>query len=183
MPPQDPEEIEIGDVENYHSDKLHQFSHQTLVMEILRKCAENGSHEFRPGWFNEKRDRSGNMVKVYIEDTQQKFSETVATAVAIMACDFDEDARKTIPKLQKELKDIKTKLLKDQWTWWLSQNKLHQSRLETNGMGVIQGSFNFNLGWSKNYVSEKVRIFREIFQELNLLTERIHFYEEEEFTA
>ncbi len=176
-------EIEIGDVEGYHSDKLHQFNHQALVMEILRKCGENGSHEMRQGWFNEKKDKSGNIIKVYIEDTQEKFSETVATASSIMACDFDKEAIENIKKLNKELEDIKKKLLKDQWEWWSKKYKIDKNKLESSGKGVVDGCFNFNLVWYKTFVREKVRIHRLIFTELNLLTKRIDFYSEEDFVA
>ena len=183
MPPSDQQEIEVGDVEGYRSDKLHQFNHQALVMEILRRCAENGSHEMRPGWFNEKRDRTGNVIKVYIEDTQQKFSETVATAVAIMACDFDEESSKNIDILEKELKAITKSLLESQWNWWVKKPPIHKSKLEEQGKGIAKEMFNFNLGWYKTLVQEKVRIYRAIFRELNLLTKRIDFYTEEDFVA
>jgi hypothetical protein len=100
-----------------------------------------------------------------------------------MSCDFDKDATERISVLQDELIDLKYILLKAQWDWWSKKPVMHKFKLEAKGMGVIQDSFNFNLGWSKNYVSEKVRIYREIFQELNLLTERIDFYAEEDFVA
>lgn len=177
------QDIEIGDVESYRSDKLHLFNHQALVMESLRRCAESGSHEMKNGWFNEKKDRFGNVVKVYVEDTQEKFSETVAITASVMSCDFDDDAEKKIKALEEKLIAKRKELLAGQWKWWSTLNSLQRGKFEEKGMGVIQGMFNFNLVFYKTLVQIKVEIHRAIFKELNLLTKRIDFYQQEDFTG
>ena len=72
--------IVIQDTDNYQSGKDQRFSHQELVMSVLRKCLESGTREMMSGWFNEKVDKSGNIVRTYIDDTRKKFIESVKTS-------------------------------------------------------------------------------------------------------
>jgi hypothetical protein len=177
----DQNEIEIGDVEGYSSDKLHQFNHQSLVMEMMRKVIEKGSHEMRDGWWNEKRDKFGNVSRVYVEDTQETFSESVQTLTSLMRCDFDEGAEKNIKELEEKLTKARKDLLKGQDDWWSKLNPLQRNRFSDKNMSVIPGKFNFNLIWYKTFIKERIKIYRSIFTELNLLTKRLDFYKQEEY--
>jgi hypothetical protein len=149
-------------------------------MESLRKINESGSHELRPGWFNEKVDRQGNTVRSYVEDTRSKFIECIKTAIMNMECDYDKEATKYIESCLNRLEIESKKLLEAQWKWFseLPPN----SKAEAQGL-VIQGVFNKDLGWYSKYMELEIECYRAIATELHSLTKRLDFYQSEDFQA
>ena len=172
--------IEIADVENYRGDKLQVFNHQILVMEVLRRVNEAGSHELRPGWINEKMSPNGNVTKSYVEDTRKKFIECIQTAMMTMACDYDNEARNYIKRCLKELKEEKERLLKAQWKWYI--HLAPKYKIEYTG-SISQVAFNRDLGWCLKYIEVEVECYRAIGEELNSLTKRLDFYQTADFEA
>jgi len=173
----DNDNFEILDVEDYHSDKLQVFNHQVLVMEILRKVSEAGSHELRAGWFNERVDNQGNVIRMYIEDTRKKFIETVKTAMTIMSCDFDTEATDTITAALDRLKGINKQLKQEQWNWFQAL----PPRMKQSYEGKISTIFfNVDLGWYLKSMEEEVECYREVLEELHNLTKRLDFYKSAE---
>jgi len=169
--------MEIMDVENYRGDKFNVFNHQVLVMEVLRRLNESGAHEFRPGWFNEKIDRNGNTIRVYIEDTRKKYIECVKTALDVMYCDFDKIAKKNINIYLKNLEIKKERLLESQWNWY---QKLNPEEKEYWSGKIIKGFFNIEIGWYLKFTELEVECYRKIARELHMLTKRLDWYHEEE---
>jgi len=179
-PTYDDSDLEVMDVENYRSDKFQVFNHQVLVMEALRAARESGGHELRTGWYNEKIDKGGNVTLTYIEDTRKRFIECVKTAKNIMACDFDEEAQSKILVIEKNLKVLRIKLLKEQWDWFVMLPP--KVRMQWEGK-INRAFFNFELGWYLKYIEEETECYRQIFQELHALTKRLDYYQAEEFVA
>jgi len=173
-------DFEVSDVENYRGDKFQVFNHQILVMEVLRRVNESGSHELRPGWFNEKVDRQGNTIRSYVEDTRSRFIECVKTAMMVMDCDYDGESTEFIEECKEELSGEKCKLLKAQWDWFKSLPP--RSKSDSQGM-IIEGVFNKDLGWFTKYMELEVECYRAIALELNSLTKRLDFYQTEDFEA
>jgi len=176
----DDSDLEIADIENYRGDKLSVFNHQMLVMEVLRRINESGSHELRSGWFNEKMDSSGSIVKTYVEDTQKKFIEGVKTAKSVMSCDFDKEAEEEIERLLNCLEEAKKNLLDAQWKWF---NNLTPNSKEKYRTEIMEGAFNKNLPWFSQYIEYETECYRFIAEELHQLTKRLDFYQIEEFEA
>ena len=173
-------DFEVSDVENYRSDKLQVFNHQVLVMEVLRKLNDAGSHELRPGYVNTKTDREGNTTRNYIEDTRLKFIECIRTAMMVMACDYDKEAIEYIPEWLKALEVEKKKLQQAQWDWY---NKLPPNPKAELSELIVEGTFNKEFGWYVKYMELEVECYRAIATELNYLTKRLDFYESEDFEA
>jgi len=174
------DDIEIYDSENYRGDKEHIFSHQELVMEVLRKVNESGSHELRSGWFNETTDASGSIKRVYIEDSRKKFIECVKTALMTMRCDFDKEAHKTVDKYTQLLEDEHNRLLNDQWNWF---NNLAPRTKQSYIGKIIPGFFSVEMGWYLKYIEIEVDCYRAIAEELNFLSKRLDFYRTADFVA
>ena len=181
--PQAPEDLEIGDVEEFRSDKFQQFSHQALIMMTMNKCIESGCHELREGWWNEKMDRSGNIVRSYIEDTRAKFIESVKTLLTLMSCDLDEEGEKLIKKLLGELQGEKNKLLAGQWEWYNHLSPLFKQNITQKYGELFPIAFHTSFGWWQKYVELELETYRKIFSELNKLTARLDFYQAEEFVG
>jgi len=177
------QDIEIGDVETYQPSKDNVFSHQSLVMSSMKKALDNGSREMRPGYFQFKQDKSGNLIRTWVEDTRKSFVESVETILMVMACDIDEEAEKELNELYKEMKERKTYYLDLEESEW---NQLHiviKTNLTSAGKGTIKGSFNIEKRFYQMYLEEQVEIYRQIFMCLTKLTKRLDFYVSEEFEA
>ncbi len=173
------EDFEIGDVEDYRHEQDHKFNHQLLVMECIRRCNEAGSHELRSGWIDEKVDSYGNVKRVYVEDTRKKFISSIKQLKANMICDFDEDAKNNIEKIEKEIEEQRDKLLASQWEWWKDLTLLYKQQANSKGQDVIVDAFNQNLPWFQKWVEIEVEGNRAIFEELIEQTKRKDFYEAE----
>lgn len=173
-------QFEVSDMENYRSDDQQVFNHQALVNEVLRRCNEAGSHEFRAGWFNEKADKSGNIIRTYIEDTREKFISCVKTAINNMSCDFDKTAKENIKELLKAIKEKKKELKKQQWEWY---NKLSEINKKLYVNKIHKEFLNIEFAWYLVYKEFEVECHREILQELCDLTKRLDFYQAQDFEA
>lgn len=180
---EDNDSIEIIDTENYRESKDQQFSHQSLVMKAMNRCIETGTKEMRPGYYNEKRDKSGNSVLVYNPDTRKEFIESVKTAMMIMSCDIDEDYIKAVKEIQSNLKKEYESLCNMEKDNWLNANVNTKRDRWSKGIVLIIGSLNKNLPYYQQYIEFEVDCYRDIFAELTKLTSRKNFYQEEYLEA
>ena len=116
-------------------------------------------------------------------DTRRQFIESVTTAKNFLKCDFDAGAEEKINVLLKKIKENKEKWLEKEWNWWSSLSWEFQQRLILDGKSVIKGMHNQKHFFKDSSIAEQLEIWREILEELNLLTERLKFYERETYTA
>lgn len=165
-------DIQFIDTENFHEENTV-FNHQTLVMTRLNCALEAGSHELRSGWFNESTDKLGNVKRVYIEDTRMKFIESVKSCQNVMECDYDEEARKIIEEYEEELLELKENLLEDQWKWYTSLRPNNRQGIRLN-----KDTFHFDMVWYAKYLEYRIEWARAVLTELNKLTKRLRFYQE-----
>lgn len=184
------EDIEVIDVDDYQSGKNQEFSHQSLVMTAMRKVLEYGCQELVAGYYNTEEDNRGKVKIVYKQDTRKAFIESVRTLRMIMICDFDDEAKKKLIPSKKDeknpeenvmdkLQDRKNFWLGEQKKWWDQFTEGQKKVLIQKGMQVMEGYFNLNLQYFQQYFLEELEIYREMFEELNLLTKRLKFYEGE----
>lgn len=176
------EEMEFGDVESFQN-KEQQFSHQNLIMKCLNKCADNGAVEMVEGRIETKMDKNGNIMTKYITDTRRQFIESITTAKNFIKCDFDAEASKKVNDLILKVKENKKHWLDIEFNWWEELDYNLKQRLTIEGKNVIQGMHNQKLYFKDNAITEELEIWREILEELNELTKRLNFYEQDTFTA
>ena len=176
------EGIEFDDVENFSTEDK-QFSHQLLIMKCLNKCVDYGTVEMVEGRVETKVDKQGNYTTKYLPDTRRQFIEAVITTKNFMRCDFDEEATKNILNLIEKVQEVKEKWLKMELKWWNNLDYEAQQRMVKDGKGVIEGMHNQKHFFKDSSIAEQLEIWREILEELNLLTERLKFYERETYTA
>jgi len=175
------ERIQIADVEDFRGEKDVAFSHQQLVMRAMNKCLEAGCKEMRAGYFNEKQDTRGNIIRVYVEDTRKSFIECVETLEMIMECDLDEEAQKKILKIKNKLDETYKNLCKlEEKDWNECSFKIKKYRW-MNGIYYRKGYLNVKLPYYQDYIEEQVVASREIVKELSKLTQRLNYYQEEDF--
>ena len=182
----EPLDFEIGDIENFSSNKDEQFSHSTLVMTAMKKALDAGVREMRPGWFNVKNDRNGHTIKTYIDDTRKGFVEAVKTCCMIMAKDMDDDPDKeTNEYIDECLEDIEKKrieLAKIEEDSWNRQSKGVKTLMNAKGIYNVPGHIT-HPELKEQLVWFEIEMYRSIFAELSRLTKRLDYYKAQMFEA
>ncbi len=180
-------DFEIGDIENFSSNKDEQFSHSTLVMTAMKKALESGVREMHPGWFNTKTDRQGHTIKTYVDDTRKGFIESVKTCCMIMAGDLDNDTTKNeandyIDDCLKDIEDKRIELAKLEEDSWEKQPKGIKIMMNSKGIFNIPGHIT-HPELKEQLVWFEIEMYRSIFAELSRLTKRLDYYKAQMFEA
>ena len=175
------DEIIPIDNENFRWNKNIEFSHQSLVMRSMNKCIEAGCKEMRSGYWNEKSDKFGNVLKVYVPDTRKEFIENVKNTEIMMACDMDKEAtdniKATLDKMEKKFNTLCT-LEEAEWTALGKSGSLARNN---RGIFFMKGTLNTKLPYFQEYLEFEVNCYREILRELCCLTSRLKFYASQDY--
>jgi len=175
-------EFEIGEVENFSSNKDEQFSHSTLVMSAMKKCLEAGCKEMKTGWFNVKQDRQGNTIKTYVDDSRKNFIESIKTCCMIMAADLDEEAEEYIDGCFEDIEEKKKELAKLEEESYNKLNSGLKTLMKSQGIYNIPGHIS-HPELKEHLVWFELEMFRSIFAELSKLAKRLDYWKEEMFVA
>lgn len=169
------DDFEIGDVENFQSDKDLQFSHSALVMSAMRKCLDAANAEMKAGYWQQKLDKKGNVIQTYIEDTRRKFISAVIGAELIMCCDFDNDTKKNIDALKEKIDAKHNELAKENTEAWKNTpTEIQKQNPHIEGYITIP--------FLQDIMTEyQLEVYRDILAELTMLTKRLDFYKAERF--
>jgi hypothetical protein len=171
---------DIGSVENLRSGD-QQFSHQALVRNALNKCFDRLSQEGKSGILEEV--RIGNTVKiVHKPDARLEAFNSIDGAIAIMSCDFDDEANQKIDALLNQIVDTQNKWIKIQQGHFAPLS--YESKQNVIKEYGCNPSLPFlqkvgNIDYNDLYLNDCVHLYMRIFKELNRLTKRIDFYKGE----
>ncbi len=180
-------DFEIGDIENFSSNKDEQFSHSTLVMTAMKKALEAGIREMHPGWFNTKTDRQGHTIKTYVDDTRKGFIEAVKTCCMIMAGDLDNDtndneANNYIDECLNDIESKRIELAEIEEESWNKQPDGFKIVMNQKGIYNIPGHIT-HPELKEQLVWFEIEMYRSIFAELSRLTKRLDYYKAQMFEA
>ena len=178
LPTQDGD-YEIEDVENYSGQKNLVFSHQDLVMKAMRRVIELCGHELAEGM----NETSFNPIKktttiVYKEDTKKAFLNAVKVCKLVMACDFDKEAEDGVEEILDLIEEERQRLLDAQNTWYNSLNLKRRTEMK---LDISPKFLHKELKFYQEFMEYEIEGYFELFEELNKLSKRLHFYEAEDF--
>ncbi len=161
----DNSEFELGSVENYKANSDGSFSHQVLVMKSMSRVIELGGHELASGINETEYDTQRKTTKIiYKEDTREAFVEAIKMAEAVMKCDYDKESITKINDLRELLKPIKKEILKEQWNYWCSLNKMDRAGfVKDNKTPVMKNYLHLKLPFLQEYKDIEIEVYREIF--------------------
>jgi|TARA_Y100000310_G_C20573232_1_gene759126 hypothetical protein len=178
------DDFEIDDgTEGGGYGKGNEFSHQQLVMRTMTKCIEAGSKEMVEGFFNEKADKFGNIIKTYVPDTRKVFIESVKLAIEIMRCDLDNEAEKDIDGTIEELNNYYDELCSKELKDFFDANPVIKKQRMDLRIFNMEGTLNKALPYYQEYIDFEVNSFRFILGVLTKVTDRKGFYAEESYGA
>ena len=166
----DNEELEFSDPEtNFGYNKDQGFSHQILVMMSYRKVIEALSMEMREGYNEKFTDDKGKVHIIYHSDTREVAFQSILTLKNTMIGDLEASPfLEKINDLIKQVGRAKKFWLKEQWRWWEGLSPQQKIKFEREGKYVAQGLFNKQLDFDNFYIDDKIEIFREVFEQLEL---------------
>lgn len=170
------EEGDVIEPDEWRNPEEQAFNHQSLVMSAMKKCLELGSKELREGWWDEKLDKYGNVIRAYHEDTRKSFIESVRSLMMVVNCDFDDVAKTNINNLIERIKERKEYWLNEEWRWWCSLKPQEKEYFLRMGKNVVKGFFNKKNDFDNYFFEEELNLYREICTEINNLTYRLDFY-------
>lgn len=177
-------DIEIKEVETYTSSKGGQaYNYPTLVMDALRSACRAGMDEMKEGYFNNKRDRAGNYVRVWIPDTRFTFFECIETLIMVTKRDWDEDMEKKAIEIEDKLKKLFEEHCNYEKVYWTNLNPKIRRDKQEKGVVFIEGKLNENSFYYNDFINDKVKVMREYFDEISKCLKRIGDYQEEMFEA
>ncbi len=171
----------IDEGENYRGrSKDEKYSHEVLVMLCMKRCLEAGNNEMRPGYFNTRTDQNGNTIKTYIEDTRKAFVESVKSLEMQMYCDLDQEAIDKIKEIMQKLNTKFKNLCQKEFEEWNNITIKIRNERWKKGIFYHHSSLNTHLYFYQEFIEQQVEHYREIFKELNKLTLRLEFYNEDD---
>lgn len=171
--------MEVIDVENYQDLSDKSFSHSALVMSCLRKCTDLGSREMREGWFNEKIDKNGLIIKTRVDDTRKAFISSVKIAMAIMKPDMDDSAKENIKKIKEELKNEFKRLDDEEDEEFNGLSPILQHQRIVSGIIPVKNSLNRELPYYNMFIDIEYDTYLNILGELSDLTARKDYFKAE----
>ena len=154
------------------SSEKQQYSYDQLIMRSMIKCMDAGSKEMREGYFNEKLDRAGNIIKIYVEDTRNVLIQSVKTLLKMMECILDDDAKKEIKEVLEKLDESYKELCLKELNEMFKAHPIIKKQRMLAGIFNREGSLNKDLQYYQDYIFQEVDTYLKIFGSLNALASR-----------
>jgi|TARA_Y100000296_G_scaffold45780_1_gene52463 hypothetical protein len=149
-----------------------EYSYEVLVMLSMKKCLEAGSNEMMEGYFNEKTDRQGNIVRTYVQDTRHKFIRCVKMLLSTMKTIFDEDAKKDVEKILEDLDKKYEELCNEELKEFHNAPATIKKQRMINGINHRKNNLNKSLPFYQDYIQEEVDAYTKLYSVLHSLASR-----------
>ncbi len=173
---EDKNKLQIQDIDSYENADEQVYSHQSLVMKGMRKVYELGAVELNEGC-DVKEFINNKPVVIHKPNQRIEFINSIKVLKSGMICDFDEDIKEKLKGFKEGLKKAKKNLLQLQVDARSKLNlmQIQQLRIEV----MLPGILHPNLPYNNKYKDLELEYFRNLFEELVLLTKRKAFYSSE----
>lgn len=150
-------------------NKEQPFSHELLVMRAYQTAQTNMAKEMIEGFWESKVDKFGNSRSFYNPDTRMQVIESITTLKNTMIADIkDSDYEKKINNLLESIDRLFKIYNNLQEKWWKEKNRAQQSEYLNLNKRFNPNSLDENSPFYQTYVLDKVKIYREIFEQLEL---------------
>lgn len=167
------QKFEVEDVDNYSIEEEQIFSHQALVMKAIKRCLELGSLELHEG-ADVREFINGKVVIIHKPNEREQFINSIKILKSLMTCDFDKDAKTNLISHKTNFNNKRKELLQDQFK--LFQVMPVQTKMDLEIKLIHKDFLDKRLPQFKFNKANEIEYYRNIFEELNLLTERLDFY-------
>lgn len=172
----DKNKLQIQDIDSYENLEDQVYSHQSLVMKGMRRVYELGAVELNEGC-DVKEFINNKAVVIHKPNQRVEFINAIKVLKSGMICDFDEEIKNKLKGFKTGLEKAKKNLLELQVKVWNDLDRVQRQNL--NLTLLMPGIFHVVLPYGKKYKELELEYFRNIFEELILLTKRKAFYSSE----
>lgn len=156
-----------------------EFSKPALVMTALLNCVASANCEMRPGYTLKKIDVNGNVNETYIEDGRKKHISCIEFLGEILSPEFDNEAEKNIEELLDSVEKKKKEFADYEIETWQTMPNEIKRRYAAEGIYPISGYITLEI--NKELMTEfQLKIYKNIFVELNHLLKRLKYFKKKE---
>jgi len=169
---------------NFQFNKDNTFNHYVLVMRVYMKVQDALAQEMREGHNEIFTDNKGKTQVVYHKDSREEAIESIETLKNTMIADIQETIYKTnIENYYKELNNKFMELVNQQNNYIKMLNYGDQKEL-SNSYPDLNFVLSFNklhpdLPFGQEWISFRVKIYRKIFEELELCLSNNKYYKKQ----
>lgn len=167
------ENFQVQDIDEYETNEDQVFNHQALVMKAMKRCLELGALELHEGE-NIKEIVNNKIVIIHKPNERKQFINSIQILKSTMVCDFDKDATTNIKKLKEDFDELEDNLLEEQFKFY--QNLTEVAKINLNLYVVHRNIFTPKLPFLQRVKDKEIDRYRNLFEELVLLTQRLDFY-------
>jgi len=172
-----------------------EYKKPVLVMEAVKACREARAKEMNKGFWNNKLDRNGNAIKIWVEDERKIFINSVIALECLLA---PEIKKKELEFYRLEREKIQKKIdeLFDKYSYSFYEfDPKKQGFMKTNNRIIPQideevlvvnphspsGLTNVKGGWNNKvhaYYDSLIPLYDEIFKNINILINNLNDFAE-----
>jgi hypothetical protein len=174
---------EVKEPDQYSFQKQEGFSHQLSVQKAYYKVIDNLDVEMVEGFWQEMKDKHGNVKLVHQKDTRQEAIESIKTLKNVMIADIENTPySKEINKLLDKIDDTELECIKEQKRWWNSLDYQSQEKYQSMHLSFDTEHLYDKLCYWHDFLNQQVNIYREIFEQLELCLAKIRYFKKSKKT-
>jgi hypothetical protein len=170
------DDLDIVEPDSMRYGQNAEFSHEGKVSMAYDKVIIALCQENRKGYWQEKLDRKGNLLREWKSDTRDEKINSVMTLkhTLISEIESDADIKEMIRKKFEEIKKLEDDAILNEENWY--------RLLPINRKGAIQhykGYINQEFIFYQNMITEKVKRCEELFEILEKLLSKFKYLKRE----
>jgi len=139
-------------------------SFKEIVMEHLKRITQLSSVEFRGGYYNSFKAKTGEIHETYVPDSREVLSNAIYCMGQLLILKFDDEVKPAIKKFNKDRVELKQKFV----------DSTNLDETEVLGEGYYQDKEKILL---EEYKIQKMVIYLDLFTELSKLLARRKYFE------
>lgn len=179
---QQEDDFNVLDSENYRGyTKEEPLSHSQLVAVAMKKCLDARAEEMKEGYITIKRDKFGNQLPIYIQDTRKKFIECIEALKMILGVDMNDNTRKNIDDIEKELKESLDIYIKFEKNEWETVSPLIKKEWIKDGKFYMPGKLTQGFSYYNEFLLDKVSAYTKVYIELDKRAKELNYFKEEDY--
>ena len=160
------EEIQFVDAEDYRSSPQGAMTYEQIVLKQINRCADEGSKEMIGGYIKEKATNKG-LVEVYVPDQREIYIQSITMLHDLLLSFFDDEMKESIKSFDEALAEARTQkmdYLREAHRG--AKNRYDKMEIESQ---IKTGFIDRDSFPARQFMEDKLEIYRFLFQELMLL--------------
>jgi hypothetical protein len=175
--------VNVKEPDQFSYQKQEGFSHQLSVQKAYYKVVDNLNVEMVEGFWQELKDKHGNVKLIHQTDTREQAIESVETLKNVMIADLQQTTNHNkINELLKSIETLKQTCLNEQKSWWKGIGYDGQIEYQNKHLSFDPNHLYDKLCYWHEFRNQTVKIYRQIFEQLELCLSGIKYFKKGMYT-